>query len=326
MQKSWQTLLKEAITDPAELLGQLELSSSLLPAAQRVAQLFSLRVPRNFVARMQKANPYDPLLQQVLPLAVEESIILGFDVDPLLERSVNPLSGLLHKYHGRVLITLASACAINCRYCFRRHFPYTENRAGGQAWQNILDYIQADSSINEVILSGGDPLLANDDYLQQCANDLAAISHLKTLRIHTRLPIVLPERMTPQLLKGLTSTRLQLILVTHSNHANELDATVKLAIENLRQRNITVLNQAVLLKGINDSVEVLTHLSERLWECGILPYYLHLLDKVQGAAHFAVEEEKAKQLLLGLRSRLPGYLVPKCVYEQAGEQSKLPVI
>ncbi len=326
MQKSWQTLLKEIITDPAELLDQLELSSSLLPAAQRIAQLFPLRVPRNFVARMQKANPYDPLLQQVLPIAVEESVKLGFDSDPLLERSVNPLPGLLHKYRGRVLITLASACAINCRYCFRRHFPYTENRAGGEAWQNILEYIQADSSIDEIILSGGDPLLAHDDYLQQSANDLAAISHLKTLRIHSRLPIVLPERITLQFLNWFTSTRLQPILVTHSNHANELDDSVKRAIENLRQRNITVLNQAVLLKGINDSIEALSHLCERLWECGILPYYLHLLDKVQGAAHFAVDEEKAKQLLIGLRTRLPGYLVPKCVYEQAGSQSKLPVI
>lgn len=326
MQKNWQTLLKEVITDPAELLDKLKLNSDLLPAAQRTAKLFPLRVPRNFVERMQKANPYDPLLQQVLPLALEENLKLGFDSDPLLERSVNPLPGLLHKYHGRVLITLTSACAINCRYCFRRHFPYTENRAGGQAWQNILDYIQADSSINEVILSGGDPLLANDDYLRQSANDLAAILHLKTLRIHSRLPIVLPERITSQLLQGLTSTRLQPILVTHSNHANELDDSVKRAIASLRQRNITVLNQAVLLKGINDSIEALSNLSERLWECGILPYYLHLLDKVQGAAHFAVNKEKAKQLLISLRSRLPGYLVPKCVYEQPGAQSKLSVI
>ena len=326
MQKNWQTLLKDVITDPAELLGTLQLNSHLLPAAQRVAKLFPLRVPRDFVARMQKANPYDPLLQQVLPLDLEESVKLGFESDPLLESAVNPLPGLLHKYRGRVLITLTGACAINCRYCFRRHFPYTENTAGGKAWQNILAYIQADSSINEIILSGGDPLLANDDYLQQCANDLAAISHLKTLRIHSRLPIVLPERMTPQLLNGLTSTRLQPILVTHCNHANELADSVKQAIENLRQRKITVLNQAVLLKGINDSIEALTHLSERLWECGILPYYLHLLDKVQGAAHFAVDEEKAKQLFIDLRSRLPGYLVPKCVYEQAGAQSKLPLI
>lgn len=326
MQKNWQTLLKEVITDPAELLDQLELSSSLLPAALRVAQLFPLRVPRNFVARMQKSNPFDPLLQQVLPLAAEEYVNVDFNQDPLLEKSFNPLPGLLHKYQGRVLITIAGACAINCRYCFRRHFPYAKNRAGGEAWQNILDYIQADTSINEIILSGGDPLLANDDYLHQCVDELAHISHLKTLRIHSRLPIVLPERITPQLLSWFTSTRLQAVLVTHSNHANELDDSVQLAIENLRQRKITVLNQAVLLKGINDSIEALSNLSERLWECGVLPYYLHLLDKVQGAAHFAVDQEKAKQLLIGLRSSLPGYLVPKCVYEQAGAQSKLPVI
>lgn len=326
MQKNWQTLLKEVITDPAELLAKLELNSNLLPAAQRVAKLFPLRVPTGFVARMQKADPYDPLLQQVLPLAAEELVSVGFSRDPLHEYAVNLLPGLLHKYHGRVLLTITGACAINCRYCFRRHFPYAENRVGGQVWQTILDYIQADTSINEIILSGGDPLLAHDHYLEKCANDLADIAHVNILRIHSRLPIVLPERITNDFLHWFTATRLQTVLVTHSNHANELDDSVKVTIEKIRCRNILVLNQAVLLKGVNDTGEALINLSQRLFECGILPYYLHLLDKVQGAAHFAVDEEQAKQLLLVLRERLPGYLVPKFVYEQAGAKSKLPVI
>ena len=326
MQKQWQTLLKEVITDPAELLDKLELNPNLLPAAQRVAKLFPLRVPIGFLARMQKGCPDDPLLQQVLPLAAEEIAGIGFSHDPLQEHAVNPLPGLLHKYHGRVLLTITGACAINCRYCFRRHFPYAENISGGKAWQDILAYINADISINEVILSGGDPLLANDRYLRKCADDLADIAHLNILRIHSRLPIVLPERITNDFLNWFSSTRLLTILVTHSNHANELDDSVQYAIEKLRARKISVLNQAVLLKGVNDNVEALINLNQRLFACGILPYYLHLLDKVQGAAHFAVPEEKAKQLITALRDRLPGYLAPKCVYEQGGASSKLPVI
>lgn len=326
MRKNWQTLLKEAITDPEELLDQLALNPNLLPAAQRVAKLFPLRVPRNFAARIEKGNLTDPLLQQVLPLAAEEIITTGFSYDPLQEQSANPLPGLLHKYHGRVLLTITGACAINCRYCFRRHFPYTENRTGGKAWQNILAYIQADASISEVIFSGGDPLLASDHYLKKYIDDLADIAHVNTLRIHSRLPIVLPERITHDFLDQLSSTRLQTILVTHSNHANELDETVKQAIERLSDRKVHVLNQAVLLKGINDNLEALMNLSQRLFACGILPYYLHRLDKVQGAGHFAVSRAKAKQLIAALSERLPGYLVPKCVYEQAGEKSKLPLI
>lgn len=326
MKKKWQALLKEAITDPAVLLDQLELNPNLLPDAQRAAKLFPLRAPENFVVRMEKGNPFDPLLQQVLPLAAEEISSVGFSRDPLHERTANPLPGLLHKYHGRVLLTMAGACAINCRYCFRRHFPYAENRTGGKAWQAILSYIQADTSISEVIFSGGDPLLANDHYLKQCANDLANITHVKILRIHSRLPIVLPERITPEFLNWFTATRLQPVLVTHSNHANELDDSVQRAMSKLRQQKISVLNQTVLLKGINDNVEALVNLSQRLFVCGILPYYLHLLDKVQGAAHFEVSRTKAKQLMTALRERLPGYLVPKCVYEQGGATSKLPVI
>jgi EF-P beta-lysylation protein EpmB len=321
--KNWQVLLKEVINDPVELFKRLAIDPRLLPAAQRVAQWFPLRVPAGFVARMQKANPYDPLLQQVLPLAAEEIETPGFSPDPLQEQSARPLPGLLHKYSARVLLTLTGACAVNCRYCFRRHFPYSENIPGGKAWQSILTYIAADSSLVEVILSGGDPLLANDNYLKKCIEDLAAIPHLKILRIHSRLPIVLPERITADLLDCLGATRLQAVMVTHSNHANELDDTVRVAMDRLRERNISLLNQSVLLKGINDTPEALSHLSYRLFEFGILPYYLHVLDKVQGAAHFAVDEDQAKQLVIALRERLPGYLVPRLVYEQGGAKSKL---
>jgi EF-P beta-lysylation protein EpmB len=306
MQKNWQSLLKEVITDPAILLDQLELDSRLLPAAQRVAKLFSLRVPIGFLARMKKGDPDDPLLQQVLPLAAEEIVSVGFSHDPLQEHAVNPLPGLLHKYHGRVLLTITGACAINCRYCFRRHFPYAKNISGGKAWQNILAYIQSDTSISEVIFSGGDPLLASDEYLHQCVEDLACIAHVRTLRIHSRLPIVLPERISVELVNCLTVSRLQPILVTHSNHANECNDSVQQAIEKLRHKNVHVLNQTVLLKGVNDNVAALVNLSERLFASGILPYYLHLLDKVQVAAHFAVPEEQAKQLITTVRDRLPG--------------------
>ncbi|MDQ8039344.1 MAG: EF-P beta-lysylation protein EpmB [Rickettsiella sp.] len=325
MQENWQFLLKEVITSPIELLAELGLKENLLPDAQRSANLFHLRVPRGFVARMQKGNPNDPLLRQILPIGEEGIITPGFTQDPLDEKSANPIPGLLHKYHGRVLLTLSGACAINCRYCFRRHFPYQKNNPGGRTWEIILNYIIADKSITEVIFSGGDPLIANDSYLANCITDLATISHLKTLRFHSRLPIVLPQRITHALMTVLTSTRLQPIMVVHCNHANELDVSVATAIDVLRQKKIMVLNQSVLLKGVNDSIETLINLSQRLFEFGILPYYLHLLDKVQGAAHFAVSEDKAKILVNAMRKKLAGYLVPRLVKEKAGEKSKLAV-
>ncbi|WP_218814956.1 EF-P beta-lysylation protein EpmB [Rickettsiella endosymbiont of Dermanyssus gallinae] len=325
MQQNWQSALKDVITSPAELLEVLALNPCLLSAAEQSAKLFPLRVPRGFVSRIQKGNPDDPLLRQILPLAEEEIIVPGFTQDPLNEKSTNPIPGLLHKYNGRVLILLAGACAINCRYCFRRHFPYQENISGGKSWTAILDYIAADPSIYEVIFSGGDPLLANDKYLEKCMHDLAAIPHVKTLRIHSRLPIVLPQRITLDLANVLTATRLQAVMVIHCNHANELDDSVAMAIDHLLQKKIIVLNQSVLLRGVNDAVQTLIELSQRLFEIGVLPYYLNLLDKVQGAAHFALSEEKAKTLVKGMREKLSGYLVPNLVKEQAGAAFKLPL-
>lgn len=325
MQKDWQILLKEALTSPTELILQLELDPQLIPAAEQAAQYFPLRIPRGFLARIKKGDPNDPLLRQILPLAVEQQPMIGYSHDPLNEQASNPCSGLLHKYAGRVLVTLTSACAIHCRYCFRRYFPYANNRAGGAAWQAILDYIQADTTIEEVIFSGGDPLLAQDAYWKRCLDELEQIAHVQTLRIHTRTPIVLPERITDDFVQILTATRFQVVMVFHTNHAQELDVSVASAVQCLRQAGITLLNQAVLLRGVNDNASTLIELSQALFRCGILPYYLHQLDKVQGAQHFAVDKETARCLITALQEHLPGYLVPKFVYEKAGARSKQPV-
>lgn len=321
---SWQTALSSAITDPKELLEILNLDLSLLPAAQRAAQLFPLKVPHRFVARMQKGDINDPLLRQILPLHLECENVTGFYADPLQESKVNPLPGLLHKFQGRVLLTMTGFCAIHCRYCFRREFPYANNNPGNQGWEQVLDYIIADDSIQEVILSGGDPLIATDLVLKKMVQRLSEIPHVKILRIHSRIPIVLPERMTNEFIACFTSTRLQPVLVIHCNHPNEVDEDVLETLHQLRQQGITLLNQAVLLKGVNDSVETLIALSKRLFAAGVLPYYLHLLDKTRGTAHFEVNEAKASELMAGIMAALPGYLVPKLVREVPGAAFKIP--
>ena len=319
---AWQTALSTAITDPLELLQILELDLNLLDDAQRAARIFPLKVPRGFVARMQKGNLADPILQQVLPLGVELHESAGFSADPLHESQYNPLPGLLHKYHGRVLLTLIGTCGVNCRYCFRREFPYLENNPGSAGWNKVLAYIAQHDSIEEVILSGGDPLVANDQMLGNLIQALDAIPHVKRVRIHSRMPIVLPERMTAELVAALTQTRLQIILVTHANHPQEINHEVNLALRPLRQAGITLLNQSVLLKGINDRADILIELSRTLFAAGVLPYYLHLLDKVQGAAHFDLNKNTAIQLHQVMASRLSGYLVPKLVTEQPGFPAK----
>lgn len=320
---SWQTALSNLITDPQELLELLNLDLTLLPKAKEVANFFPLRVTREFVTRMQKGNLEDPLLKQVLPLHLELKQTEGFDPDPLQEKKVNPLPGLLHKFKGRVLLTITSACAIHCRYCFRREFPYEQNNPGSEGWKKVLAYIAADSTINEVILSGGDPLAASDTFLEKFTQQLAAIPHLKILRIHTRMPIVLPQRINSELLTWFTATQLQPVMVIHCNHPDEIDAQVLKALNLLRQKNVTLLNQSVLLKGINDSATVLIELSQKLFAAGVLPYYLNLLDKVTGAAHFEVDQNIAAHLMREVMSHLPGYLVPKLVREKAGEPFKI---
>ncbi len=281
-----------------------------------------MRVPRAYIARMHRGNPHDPLLRQVLPLADEDLLSPGFGIDPVGDLAARAGPGILHKYHGRALVITTGACAIHCRYCFRRHFPYSEAQERTADWASVLDYLARDTRIEEVILSGGDPLALSDQRLALLVQGLDRIKHLQRLRIHTRLPIVLPERVDAQLLGWLTATRLKPVVVVHANHAQELDAAVDAALDRLRRHGVHLLNQSVLLRGVNDSVPALQMLSERLFNAGVLPYYLHLLDPVQGAAHFDVPALEAQSLLRKLGARLPGYLLPRLVREQAGAAAK----
>lgn len=320
--RSWQDELRDSITDPAELLKSLKLPETLLDGANAGAALFSLRVPKPYLSRIEKGNPRDPLLLQILPLQQEKHQTSGFTTDPLEENTFRPLPGLIHKYKNRVLLILSGACAINCRYCFRRHFPYQENQLGQEQWQEILKYLQKHTDIDEVIFSGGDPLATPDIRLKKMIEDLEKINQIKRLRIHTRLPIVIPTRVTESLVDTLAQTRLKSIMVFHINHPNEIDNQVKLAISKLKQENITLLNQSVLLSGINNSVFILETLSKALFDINILPYYLFLLDQVEGAAHFDTSKLEARNLFTQLQAKLPGYLVPKLAIEIPHRLSK----
>ncbi len=322
----WQTALGQSITDPAELLDVLGLGPEWLPAARDAGRAFPLRVPRGFVARMRRGDPNDPLLRQVLPLEAELLPASGFSTDPVGDRAAGQAPGVLHKYQGRVLLTATGACAVHCRYCFRRHFPYEQANASADGWSIALDTIGADSSITEVILSGGDPLTLSDRRLAGFVQPLARIPHVTRLRVHSRLPVVLPERITPSLCDALADTRLRVVMVLHANHAQELDASVRQACVRLAERGILLLNQSVLLRGVNDSVEALAMLSEALFAAGVLPYYLHQLDRVQGAAHFEVSDETAIALHAGINACLPGYLVPRLVREVPGAPGKSPLV
>ncbi len=322
---AWQRELAQAITDPAELLRILELDPALLPAARTAAARFPLRAPRGFVARMVKGDPDDPLLRQVLPLAAESTSPPDFEVDPVGDRAALAAAGVLHKYHGRALLLVTGACAVHCRYCFRREFPYAESRASADEWRPALSYLADDASLREVILSGGDPLSLSDRRLGALLAALDRIPHLERLRIHSRQPIVLPERVDDGLLDLLAQTRLRRVLVVHANHPREIDGRVREALERVAAAGVTLFNQSVLLRGINDSAATLVELSEALFSARVLPYYLHLLDRVCGAAHFEVKEPEASAIMKAVRQRLPGYLVPRLVREQPGQPAKTPV-
>lgn len=324
VEQNWLQQLTNAISNPAELLQQLEIDPALWQNGFAARKLFALRVPQSFVDRMEKGNPYDPLLRQVLPLNEEFEWHDGYSNDPLDEQN-NAIPGLLHKYRNRVLMIVKGGCAINCRYCFRRHFPYQENKGSKQVWQQSVDYIAAHPELNEVILSGGDPLMAKDEELRWLIDAISSVPHIKRLRIHSRLPVVIPARITNALCDLLGETRLQVILVTHINHANEINLEFKQQMSRLRAINVTLLNQGVLLKGVNDSVDAQVALSETLFDAGILPYYLHVLDKVQGAAHFFVSDQKAKEIMAGVIERVSGYLVAKLTREIGGRASKTPL-
>ncbi len=322
----WRQSLAEAIRNPNGLLDYLGLSQRDVPQSRSAEAGFPILVPHSYAARMRRGDPLDPLLRQVLPVVDEESSPPGFAADAVGDVSSRRSPGLLHKYRGRALLIATGACAIHCRYCFRRHYPYGEEPRRLEDWQPALETIGNDDSLNEIILSGGDPLVLSDRRLHELVARLGELKHLRRLRIHTRLPVVLPDRVTPEFLDLLQETRLTSIVVVHANHPQELQSDCADAILRISASGIMVLNQAVLLRGINDDVGVLAELSERLVELGVRPYYLHQLDRVTGTSHFEVAEETGLRLIQQLRVRLPGYAVPQYVREVQDEPYKVPIV
>ena len=320
----WRQAWREAISDPRELLGLLGLNrlAADLPAT---ATGFPLRVPRGFAARMRHGDPRDPLLLQVLPQLAEQTLHPGYATDAVGDGAAQVAHGVLHKYAGRALLIASGSCAVHCRYCFRRHFPYAETTAAAGHWQQAVTYVREHADVHELILSGGDPLSLATSKLAELVAALADVPHLQRLRIHTRLPVVLPERVDDELLDWIGALPWPVAVVLHVNHAAELDSAVAGACARLRATGALLLNQSVLLRDINDDVEALTALSERLFACGVLPYYLHQLDRVHGAAHFEVDDARARALHATLRTRLPGYLLPRLVREEPGKPSKTPL-
>jgi len=329
-EQNWVIELANAISDPLKLLNLLDIPSNDWASDQAsestfaARKLFGLKVPQSFIDRMEMGNIHDPLLRQVLPINEERKIVPGYSSDPLNEQN-NAQPGLLHKYHNRVLLMVSSSCAMHCRYCFRRHFPYEENKNRKSRWHKSLTYIDAHSELNEVILSGGDPFMAGDHDLRWLINEIDKIHHIKRVRIHSRLLVAIPSRVTAELCQILHSTRLQVIIVSHINHSNEIDDNLIASLSVLKQAGVTLLNQSVLLKGVNDNAEAQVALSEALFEGGIQPYYLHVLDKVQGAAHFYVSDQRAKEIMTEMMTKVSGYMVPRLAREIGGRPSKIPL-
>jgi len=332
-QAGWQQELARAVRDPLELLALLDLTPEQIGSGETAASLlaaaegFALRVPHSYIGRMRRGDPQDPLLRQVLPVGAERLPVAGYVADPLGEQAVRATAGLLHKYHGRALLITTGACAVHCRYCFRRHYDYAADLDDGSAarWSAALEHVATDASIEEVILSGGDPLSLGNARLAQLLQQLREIPHVQRIRIHTRTPIVLPERVDAGLLKALQPVSAQLAVVVHANHPAELDEATRGALRELGSHCTTLLNQSVLLAGVNDDAAVLAALSARLFEAGVLPYYLHQLDYVAGAAHFAVSDTRALELHARLATLLPGYLLPRLVRELSGATGKTPL-
>lgn len=319
---SWQQELREVIRDRGQLLEHLGLQTATLPAPETATAAFPMKVPGSYLARIRRDQENDPLLRQILPIAEEDTTFPGFTTDPLGEASRQPVPGLIHKYHGRVLLVTTGVCAIHCRYCFRRHYPYSDNNPNRENWTGALEYIRSDPGIREVILSGGDPLSLADEKLGTLIRQLEQIPHLRWLRVHTRMPVVLPSRVTSALIEALTKNRFRQTLVVHVNHPHEIDEHAGRALETLHHAGIQLLNQSVLLRGVNDNADILSGLSVRLYTHHVLPYYLHRLDPVAGAAHFEVDDETAKAILHQLSATLPGYLVPRLVREIEGAPGK----
>ena len=319
----WQSILAESVTSPEALLQACGLDpAEWLSGARPGHRLFPVRVPAPYLGRIRRGDPDDPLLRQILPLAEEAMIVPGYVADPLDEEVRSPALGLIRKYQSRALLMITGQCAINCRYCFRRHFPYDEHRLSPQAREAALSTLAAAPEINEIIFSGGDPLAVNDRLLARWSESLDQIPHLKRLRIHSRLPVVIPQRVDDALLDWLGKSRLKPILVIHVNHPREVDDQVVSALARLQQAGVTLLNQSVILRGVNDHADTLCELSERLFDAGVMPYYLHAFDPVSGAHHFDVPDDQARALIRSMQSRLPGYLVPRLVREIPGRDSK----
>ena len=326
---SWQRDLSRAITDPAQLLTELDLDPALAAPARAASTTFALRVTRSYLARMRRGDANDPLLRQVLPRAEELIESPGYGADPLEEHAATRAPSLLQKYAGRALLITTQACAIHCRYCFRREFPYSaqsEPDDGAGRWGAALEAIANDTSLEEVILSGGDPLSLSDGRLAHLTNALGDMRHVQRIRVHTRQPIVLPSRVDAGLLNWVRGIRRPTVFVLHTNHANEIDDDVRAACAKLRAAGVTLLNQSVLLKGVNDDVDTLAQLSRALMDAGVVPYYLHLPDRVRGTAHFDVAEAEAQLLVERLAARLSGYLVPRLVREVPGAAYKVPSV
>jgi len=323
-QASWQLEYADIITDVAELLDLLSLKAADLETCPQAARQFPLRVPRSFAARMTPGDPADPLLRQVLAVPQELQDSPGFTSDPLAEAEATPLPGILQKYAGRALLMVTGACAVHCRYCFRRHYPYSDSVLTGPRLELALAWLASHPEISEVILSGGDPLSVSDHKLSGLIAHLMQIPHLRRLRIHSRLPVVLPSRITAELVNTLAACRVPTTLVIHVNHPREL-RDMGAGLEHLRRAGVHCLNQSVLLAGVNDSAQILVALSEALFEHGVLPYYLHCLDPVAGSGHFAVEEAHMASIYRDMRARLPGYLLPRLVRELPGEIAKQPL-
>jgi len=321
----WQQELAAGYRRPAELLAALDLAPDRMETEIDLDNPFPLRVPRTYARRMRRDDPRDPLLRQVLPLQSERLPAPGFSADPVGDHAARRGPGVLHKYHGRALLITTGACAIHCRYCFRRHYPYAEGHAADNDWEDAVAVISGDVTLREVILSGGDPLTLTTSRLARLVHKLEAVPHLTRLRIHTRLPIVLPARIEDDLVDLLTCGRLKVVMVVHANHSNEIDRDVAVALGRLASAGVALFNQSVLLRGVNDDATVLTELSEALFAADVTPYYLHLLDRVQGGVHFEVDVNMARALHRQLRKNLPGYLIPQLVQEVVGEPYKRPV-
>ena len=325
-QKKWQYLLAEAIRDPEELIDYLELPRKGIENIIQSPEKFKLLATKSYLDKIEKGNWDDPLLRQVLPVKDDMERNKSYLSDPVGDMDVALSPGVLQKYYGRALVVTTGACAIHCRYCFRQEFPYAELNPAKNDWQQTIEVITKDPTLHEIILSGGDPLVLSDERLASLCNQLADIPHVKTIRFHSRLPVVLPERIDSDFLAWFAHIKLKKVFVIHANHANELDSKVGDKLRLLACSGSVLLNQSVLLKGVNDSVEILEDLSHTLFEYQILPYYLHLLDKVNGTAHFDINEEQALVIMKGLRAKLPGYLVPKLVREVSGKRSKTPIV